>query len=216
MKDSDFKFMGPLQCPHCSNKTRQKIIANYSQVESHEDSRSGVSWDAGPIWKLALCPACSSVSLLRFDFHDGFEPDEWKISIVFPSLEKVPIGLPIEVGRAYQAAQKVRDIDSNAFAVILGRVIDIICIDKGAKGDSLYRRLTSLAESGEIPGRLAEMAHQLRQLRNIGAHADLGDLTPDEVPVLDALCNAVLEYVYTVPQLIEQVEQRLQVLKGEH
>jgi hypothetical protein len=80
-------------------------------------------------------------------------------------------------------------------------------------GESLYNRLTSLAEKCEIPTRLTEMAQQLRQLRNIGAHADLGKLTPAEVPVLDDLCRAILEYVYTAPKLIEQVELRLKELK---
>ena len=213
MDDSELEFLGPLQCRHCSNQTRQRVVANYSQVESYEDPRSGVFWDAGPIWKLIMCPACSSVSLLRIYFHDGFEPDEWKMSVMFPTMDEAPAGLPTEVGKAYQAAQHVRNVDSNAFAVLLGRVLDIVCIYKGAKGDSLYRRLNSLAESGEIPDKLAEMADQLRQLRNIGAHADLGELTPAEVPVLDALCNVVLEYVYTAPQLIEQVKQKIQLLK---
>lgn len=57
------------------------------------------------------------------------------------------------------------------------------------------------------------MAHGLRILRNVGAHADLGD-SPAEIPVLDALCSAVLEYVYSAPLLIDSVEKRLVKLTG--
>ena len=71
-----------------------------------------------------------------------------------------------------------------------------------------------MTEKGEIPERLCEIAHNLRKLRNIGAHADLGNLTEAEVPVLDDLCRAILEYVYAAPKLIEQVEQRLQELEN--
>ena len=66
---------------------------------------------------------------------------------------------------------------------------------------------------GEIPGPLAEMAHQLRFLRNIGAHATLGELTRGEAPILDDLCNAILEYVYTAPHRVEKVAKRIDELK---
>jgi hypothetical protein len=123
------------------------------------------------------------------------------------------VGLSPKIEQAYQSALKVKNVDSNAFAVLLGRVLDQVCIERGAKGDSLYDRLKDLASKGEIPTRLAEMAHQLRHLRNIGAHADLGDLTSAEVPILDDLCRAILEYVYTAPKLIEQVELKMAELR---
>ena len=57
------------------------------------------------------------------------------------------------------------------------------------------------------------MAHGLRELRNIGAHALAGELTSAEIPVLDKLCEAVLEYVYYAPQLLAEVDKRLQSMK---
>jgi hypothetical protein len=69
-----------------------------------------------------------------------------------------------------------------------------------------------LAQKGEIPNRLVEMAQKLRILRNIGAHASLGELTYAETPILEALCRAILEYVYTAPNLITKVEQRIKKL----
>lgn len=213
MGDSKPRYCRGIKCAHCGNKASMEVVATYDQIQSYEDHQSGMQWDAGPIWDLVLCPACSRITLLQTDWHEFFAPDEWTVQVLFPSVDKPLAGLPPEVDKAYQAALKVRHIDSNAFAVLLGRVIDKVCIDRGASGKSLYERLTSLAERGEIPTRLAEMAHQLRQLRNIGAHADLGNLTPAEVPVLDDLCRAILEYVYTAPRLIERVELRIRALK---
>ena len=91
--------------------------------------------------------------------------------------------------------------------------MEIVCIDKGETEGSLQNRLTSLAERGVIPEKLVNVASQLRQLRNIGAHAYLGDLTPGDVPAVDALCRALLEYVYTAPELIKQVETKLRKRK---
>ena len=96
----------------------------------------------------------------------------------------------------YAAAQKVASMSPNAYAVLLGRVLDCVCAERGAKGSTLAEKLNDLASREEIPKQLADMAYKLRQLRNVGAHADLGALTKEEIPVLEALCSAVLEYVY--------------------
>jgi hypothetical protein len=189
-----------------------EVVASYDLVRTHEDATPGA--EAGPIWELGICPACARPTLLEIDYCSYYEPSRWKAKVLYPQPEEGLGGLPSEIDKAYSAALKVRRIDSNAYAVLLGRVLDQVCIDRGASGASLYERLNSLAQKGEIPNQLAEMAHQLRQLRNIGAHADLGELTSSELPVLDGLCRAILEYVYTAPGFIEQVRQRLERLRA--
>lgn len=66
---------------------------------------------------------------------------------------------------------------------------------------------------GEIPKKLIGVSKSLRILRNIGAHATLGELTTDEIPILDNLCRAILEYVYSAPFLVEEAEKRVLKLK---
>jgi len=58
-----------------------------------------------------------------------------------------------------------------------------------------------------------DVAAGIRKLRNIGAHADLGELTEAELPVLDGLTRAILEYVYSAPLLAREAEERLAKLK---
>jgi len=108
----------------------------------------------------------------------------------------------------------VKNIDSNAFGVLIGRLLELVCIDRSAQGGTLAHQLQDLASKGEIPGRLADMAQQLRQLRNVGAHATLGELTPAEVPLAQDLCTSILEYVYVAPQTIASVQARLDALKA--
>jgi hypothetical protein len=40
-------------------------------------------------------------------------------------------------------------------------------------------------------------------LRNIGAHEPLEGLSSDEIPILDDLSRAILEYIYIAPSLAE-------------
>lgn len=57
----------------------------------------------------------------------------------------IPLGLPPDIQRGYTAALKVKPIDCNAFGVLLGRVLELVCADRNAGGDSLDKKLSDLA-----------------------------------------------------------------------
>ena len=90
----------------------------------------------------------------------------------------------------------------------------MVCEDRAAKGHSLNDKLDDLASRQEIPTKLVAVATKLRHFRNIAAHALLGELTTEEIPILDDLTRALLEYVYSAPHLVDQADKRLQALKG--
>jgi hypothetical protein len=52
---------------------------------------------------------------------------------------------------------------------------------------------------GDIPEPLSKLVSSFAGFRNVGAPADLGDLTDQEIPFTHDLCRAILEYVYTAP-----------------
>jgi hypothetical protein len=207
------EFTKPVQCPRCGNEAPMRVVASYEHCPRERYLNGCPNY--GETWRLMICPACSEVNVGLVEWIHFDIEDEVRIRVVYPARNRTLIGLPPEIDRAYDTALKVRSVDGNAFAVLLGRVLDLICIDKQVSGSTLYERLNSLAGKGIVPPQLVAMAHQLRQLRNIGAHADLGELTPSEVPVLHGLCRAILEYVYIAPQLVEAVDKRLQQLKSE-
>ncbi|MCL1089634.1 DUF4145 domain-containing protein [Shewanella profunda] len=211
---SDTKFSSALTCNHCGNKAPMAIVSKYSRIRTHEHEGSPMVWDEGPFWEMLECPACKGISFISGYWHeyihDETGPD---YELLYPAKAKLIRGLPPGIAKSFEAAQKVKPIDTNAFAVLLGRVLDMVCIDKKANGDSLFNRLKDIADKGIMPQQLADMAHQLRQLRNIGAHADLGELTDAEIPILESLSNAILEYVYSAPALVQLVQSKIDALK---
>lgn len=207
------EFTEALGCGHCGNKTPMEVVAKHSQVTSRDHMASQTTWDEGPVFQLARCPACSGVTLRRFFYHDAMDQEDEEWEILFPRPSATPRGLPAPIHKALQAAEKVRPIDANAYAVLLRRVLDLVCHDRGATGGSLNQKLEDLAARDEIPQKLVAVAKGLRRLSNVGAHAELGELTSAEVPILEALSRAVLEYVYSAPFLATQAEERLAKLK---
>ena len=192
-----------------------EIVAKHSNIRTVSDSddteEDSWEWAEGEIYRLLCCQGCGKVVLQR-NYYDS-RYDDYDVAEAFrtlyPQPDTMPKVLPHPVKSEYDAAIAVKPINANAYAVLLGRVFDKVCEDRKADGKTLSERLADLAEKGEIPKPLAEMAHGLRQLRNVGAHADLGTLTQDEIQVLDAILRAILEYLYRAPRLVEEVKQML-------
>jgi len=199
-------------CGHCGVNAPMQIVSVYNgQVKDCE--YKGLDWEAGPIYEILICTLCSKVTFRRYFYHSLRDPDDWQIEVLYP-YDSTPVKLlPKEVKEAYEAASKIKKIDSNAYAVLLGRLMEAICIERGSTGRNLYEKLQDLTSKGEIPERLSQMANQLRRFRNIGAHADLGSLTKDEIPFLEDLIRAIIEYVYKAPALIERVKNHLNKLQ---
>lgn len=206
---------GPTECLHCGNVAPMQIVSTYSQVKEHSDSQAPIIWDAGNVYELLVCMSCHRVTLRSYFFHsDALEPDEIEVRLLYPTKRDAPSGLPPQISKAYNAASRVKAIDANAYGVLLRRVLELVCVDRKASGNDLNSKLADLAQKGEMPSKLVGVAKGLRQLGNVGAHATLGELTPEEIPVLDDLCRAILEYVYSAPSLAQCAEERLNRLKA--
>jgi hypothetical protein len=207
-----------LQFNHCGNRAPMEIVADYylSLKTTSDDPYYEEHYpqpEEGYYYKLLLCLACKEVTLWKYFYADYIDAEEITIETLYPSAALRLSGLPTQIQQAYEIALKVRVIDANAYAVLIGRILEMICEDRKATGKDLYNKLNDLATKGEIPTKLVGVADSIRQLRNFGAHAFLGELTRDEIPILDDLCRAILEYVYNAPYLVEQAEQRLKRLK---
>ncbi len=215
MTNTERQTTGFIECIHCGNRAPMNILAKYyaSTIPNDDDEFSHYRYrEEGYHYQLLLCLACKEVTFWRY-FESEYVDDDMPFEILYPSTLSRLSGLPSRIQRAYEIALKVRPIDVNAYGVLLGRILEMICEDRKATGKDLNEKISNLATKNEIPGNLANVAHGLRRLRNIGAHASLGELTPQEIPILDNLCRAILEYVYVAPSLAAQAEQRFNSLK---
>ena len=101
------------------------------------------------------------------------------------------------------------NIEPNSFAVQMGRTLEAVCNYEKAAGKTLSDRLNNLVSSGRIPPTLAQMAQQLRQIRNLGAHDVDDEVSEQDVPIILDFVEAVLEYLYVAPAKIAAVQARL-------
>jgi hypothetical protein len=172
-----------------------------------EEEHYNPSPEEGYRYELLLCLGCKEITLRRHFNHDYLDLDE--IETLYPQRGLQIAYIPSIVREAYEAALKARTIDASAYAILLRRMLEVVCEERKVKGESLSNKLEMLAKQGEIPRNLVGVARGLRLLGNKGAHEFSERLSNDEIPILDDLSKAILEYLYIAPYLAKQAETRL-------
>jgi hypothetical protein len=79
------------------------------------------------------------------------------------------------IKKGYESTRMVKYADAKAYAVLMRRILELICEDRQAGGDTLYKKLVILSSRNEIPSNLIDVAHGLRNIGNVGAYASLGE-----------------------------------------
>jgi hypothetical protein len=64
--------------------------------------------------------------------------------MIYPQSKELPQGMPDDIYKAYTQAEKVKQIAPEAYGVLLGRILEMICQDKGAKAKTLANWLEDL------------------------------------------------------------------------
>jgi hypothetical protein len=204
-----------IACRHCGNISRMDIEGNVFVNESWEDPQYGPGPDQGTHYDILKCPACDKINIVTYFTHEYMESEEdISYEFLYPQNSEYPQGLPQNILVSYKAAEKVKSIDVNAYAILMRRLLEQVCIDRGANSGTLATMLTELANKGEIPQKLVKVAAGLKDFGNIGAHAGSGDLSIEEIPIVNALCKAILEYVYSAPYLVDVAETKLKQIKS--
>jgi len=114
--------------------------------------------------------------------------------------------LPEKVRSRLEAADRVRGLDPGLYAVAIRRTLETVFNDLGAEGRDLFRKTKDLVDKGQLPPKVAVAVSHLRDIGKYGAHDEVIEVTKDDVPLIEKLVEAVLEYVYRSPAAIAALE----------
>ena len=118
---------------------------------------------------------------------------------------KVPSSLPPNIENFYrQAADSFQRRNYDAAAVMCGRVLDNATKELDASFDgTLYKRIDNLAKNCTITKDMAEWAHEIRLIRNAGAH-DPEPISAEDAKDIFPFTELFLQYVYTLPGKLKE------------
>ncbi|WBO86279.1 DUF4145 domain-containing protein [Hymenobacter yonginensis] len=200
-------------CGHCGNTSYMIKKGVIDDTVSEGDHKHGY-YESGDFYRVLKCPNCLKINILTYFWHDSMDAEEdVNETLVYPQHQAFPVGLPAKILEYLTSAEKVKSIDVHAYALLLGRILEFVCYDRGAKSDKLYLMLEELAVKGDIPEKLVKVASGVRNFRNIGAHVGSGDLSTAELPIVRALLDAILTYIYSAEHLAAQAELKLSKIK---
>lgn len=206
-----------IECKHCGNISKMQILGTVDDTSYGEYDNGPGGYLSGTKYDVLKCPApkCEKVTIASYSYHEAYEEDgNFPYKFIYPEISSYPIGLPDKILIALRAAEKVKSIEANAYAILVRRLLELVCIDRKAQGATLAAMLIDLASKNEIPEKLVKVASWLKDFGNIGAHAAIGEITEKEIPIVTSLCNAILEYVYSAPYLASLAEEQLNEIKG--
>jgi len=198
-------------CGHCGNKTSLVSRGEYEHKKRVWDIEKEKYVTRTISWEVFECVTCSKPTLIEDDMvlDSADLPELLNEIVLYPSVDTPLTNLPEKIEKAYAAAIKVKNIEPNACAVLVGRTLEAACNHEEAQGTTLAQKLNHLAQNGRIPNTLAEMARQLKELHNLGAHDAEDEVTEEDVPIILDFLEAILEYLYVAPAKIEAVRARL-------
>lgn len=216
----------PITCGHCSNLAHMRIVGvviDYKNPKTEIlDEYYGPGYEEGEKFEIYKCPKCKLINI-RSHYWSGYEDDgideeildsltESYLKVIFPlPLNNIPLGLSDSILQLYVVAENVKKIDSGIYAITIRKLLEMVCKEHGAENGKLVEMLNDLVKKNVLPTKLYDIASGIRTFGNIGAHDDL--ITNNEIPLLNALVRAILEYLYTAPHLAKIAEDRLKEIK---
>jgi len=109
-------------------------------------------------------------------------------------------------------AQLCKTVAANKACVVLcRRVVEGICLDKGAIGVTLNDKIQSLHETGFLSANDLIVYHAVRHFGNYGAHIEtdlLGEVTPEDAELVLDLIFHLIRQVYEMPAKIDALSRR--------
>lgn len=209
-------------CPHCA-RTIHFSISDEAVYSSRKRESDGFSVATG------FCPACSKLIVLlrRGTYvdprdiggypaldHVGEEIVLYPMHSVRPPL---PDEIPLDIRDDYNEAASVLSLSPKASAAISRRLLQHILRERwGIKHRSLQKEIEEFVARPDVPSYVSETVDAVRVVGNFAAHptkdhntGTVVDVEPEEAEWLLEAIEALCDFSYVQPKLLEERKARL-------
>jgi hypothetical protein len=194
-----------IECPYCKAKVEAKEIATHESFDPYADP--------APFRAILLeCPVCENSILAGQDLIDiGPDKAEWSpASRLWPSPKRyLPWTIPHLIRSSLEEAD--RCLRANAYiasVAMSGRALEGICRHFKTESPYLGGGLKELLKRGVIDTRLFQWSQELREHRNIAAHATDEKISEEDAEDLLDFVTAICDYVFVLSEKFERFMQR--------
>ena len=163
-----------IYCPHCRKHTALSVASAEYESDYRQVYTTPAVWKtrSGDRWWIGICNGCQVPSLV---LNDG--------QVVFPHPAPSPTDplIPKDLAADLDEAKKCFSTESyRACAAMSRRVVQLACIQKGAKKPNLVDQISELSTAGVITKDIEEWATVVRWIGNDAAHPNKDVVTKDD------------------------------------
>ena len=197
-----------LTCGHCGT---EKSLEHKENVILERRSQELQNWgeiEWVTVASIYRCGACKELTVDQYIWADEVG-ESFADRRLFPT-KRDNSAVPARVRERLTQALRVKRIEPDFYAVGIRKMLETVCNEEGATGSDLFEMLDDLAAKDRIPRLLADVAHELRKLGNLGAHDETVSVSSEEVPPIEDLADAILEFLYRAPAKLAAVQAGLE------
>lgn len=193
------------RCPHCGHHGVFLSVAG-NDISTYRNVRNQVIVDY--YLGIRRCPND------RCRGHLFFISDSAGVIEMTSPSETIPFdkeNIPQKVLNAFEEA--IRCHSNSCFiasAIMIRKTLEEICINRGASGRDLYKKLEDLGGKILMPQELLSGMHELRLLGNDAAHIEaqtFSEIGKEEIEVSLEFAKEILKAVYQYENLLEKLRK---------
>lgn len=200
-------------CRHCGNKTSHALVYTHSvdvPLGIYDENYDEIT--SPDYFFLFECKTCHGISLKNV-FSEQLDPDPTaeipfeSVEYLYPSVktfeEEVPAGLRLVMSEA----SKVKLISAMAYLILVRKILEELCKERGIKEKNLQENLKKLVENEKLPDIFVKSSDKLRLLGNIGAHESKIEINKEDIKLVEEFLFALVEYIYVMPFKLDKLNE---------
>lgn len=217
MDGKDSIIEGVHTCYHCGNTGKLNYLTKtwWATIDGEDKPvyfQEGFLIDE-ECWYVFQCPVCKKPVLIsKYCFYVSC-PEEIEIKTEYPKIAVSADGVPKEIFTAFEAAVKTKGIDYQICLSALRRVLEMICKEQKAQGDTLEKKIEDLVGKQSFSTALKDACWVIRQLGNMAVHADELEIYNNEINQVIEFISIIIKYLYEMPYQVGKMKQGIEKKK---
>ena len=210
------------QCYHCGNKGLMEILHEHMEKfgGNYVNSDGSVDHDIEEhyTWILLKCPVCRKISLIQKYTDESMynlitHIEDYYISNIYPLNSYKMDNVPSNIASAFEAALKIRNINTDLCLAGLRKVLELICKDNKAVGRTLEKKIDDMINKNVFPKEMEVAYWIIRQVGNKAVHDKVIELTKYDINEIVTLLYAIINYLYIIPNKMIKLKDKLNDLE---
>ncbi len=190
------------RCPHCGNESNFENAGISDIAGSNFIDGTNMGFRIG----IRRCPRSACRGQLFFQTL-GDSTATYPVQRIDFDASDVPENISKSFDEALSAQANGLHIAS---AIMVRKTLELVCIDRSAKGDNLSNRIKDLEKQITLPKQLFTAMDNLRLLGNDAAHIEskiFDEIGDDEAKIAIDLTKEILKAIYQLDSIVSRLEK---------